>query len=194
MINIGIKDALLVVDVQNDFIPGGALGVAGGEKVAPVINRISSYFTTRVFTRDWHPANHISFSQDPKYIDKSWPPHCIQNTWGAEFHSDLKIAAGDRIVSKGDNPLEENYSSFHQTDLADWLCRQGVNRIFIAGLATDYCVFTSARDGLQAGFEVLVLEDAVAGVDVPPGSAARALQILRDEGVSIISTNDLQRS
>lgn len=189
--NIDKHDALLVVDVQNDFIPGGALSVAEGDRIVPVINRISAFFATRVFTRDWHPASHISFSEDPKYIDKSWPPHCIQNTWGAQFHPDLKISSGDRIVSKGDNPLEENYSSFHQTDLTDWLCRQGVRRIFIAGLATDYCVFTSARDGLQAGFEVVVLEDAVAGVDVPPGSSARALQKLRDSGVHILSSGDL---
>lgn len=189
--NIDRHDALLVVDVQNDFLPGGALGVAGGDLIVPVINRISPLFTTRVFTRDWHPVDHVSFSRHPQFLDQSWPPHCVQNTWGAQFHPDLKIDAKDRIVSKGDNPREENYSSFHQTDLADWLCRQGVRRIFIAGLATDYCVFTSARDGLQAGFEVVVLEDAVAGVDVPPGSSARALQKLRDSGVHILSSGDL---
>jgi len=189
--NIGKHDALLVVDVQNDFLPGGALSMAGGDRIVPVINRISALFTTRVFTRDWHPADHVSFSGHPQFLDQSWPPHCIQNTWGAQFHADLKIDAKDRIVSTGDNPQEENYSSFHGTDLEAWLRRRDIRRIFIAGLATEYYVLTSAMDGLQPGFEVLVLEDAVAGVDVPPGSAARALQKLRDSGVHILSSGDL---
>lgn len=191
MMNIDRHDALLVVDVQNDFLPGGALGVSGGDRIVPVINRISALFTTRVFTRDWHPIDHISFSGHPQFLDQSWPPHCVQNTWGAQFHPDLKIDAKDRIISTGDNPQEENYSSFHGTDLEAWLRRRDIRRIFIAGLATDYYVLTSAMDGLQAGFEVVVLEDAVAGVDVPPGSAARALQKLRDSGVHILSSGDL---
>ena len=134
MMNIGKHDALLVVDVQNDFLPGGALSMAGGDRIVPVINRISALFTTRVFTRDWHPADHVSFSGHPQFLDQSWPPHCIQNTWGAQFHADLKIDAKDRIVSTGDNPQEENYSSFHGTDLEAWLRRRDIRRIFIAGL------------------------------------------------------------
>lgn len=191
MATIDRHDALLVIDVQNDFLPGGALGVRNGDRIIPVINRISGFFTTRVFTRDWHPSNHVSFSRNPQFLDQSWPPHCIQNTWGAQFHPDLTIGREDRIVTIGDNPLEENYSSFHNTDLAAELRHQNIRRIFIAGLATDYCVLTSAMDGRQAGFDVLVLEDAVAGVDVPPGSVARALQTMRDRGVHILSTGDL---
>ncbi|PKN20287.1 MAG: nicotinamidase [Deltaproteobacteria bacterium HGW-Deltaproteobacteria-6] len=186
------QDALLVVDVQNDFMPGGALAIADGDRLPLVINRISGIFETRVFTRDWHPADHISFSDKPQFVDKSWPPHCVQNTRGAQFHSDLKICAGDRIVSKGDNPRQENYSSFHGTDLEEWLRLRGIRRIYIAGLATDYCVFNTAMDGLRSGFQVWVLEDAVAGVDVPAGSAARALQTLRENGVHIIATAELQ--
>jgi len=191
MIAIGKHDALLVVDVQNDFMPGGTLAIVGGDQVVPVINRISGYFETRVFTRDWHPADHISFSNKPQFVDKSWPSHCVQNTWGAQFHPDLKICSDDLIVSKGDNSQLENYSCFHETDMEEWLLRCGIHRICIAGLATDYCVFTTAMDGLRAGFEVWVFEDAIAGVDVPSGSVAKALQTLLENGVHIISTGDL---
>jgi len=188
---IGKQDALLVIDVQNDFIPGGALAVAGGDLVVPVINRLSGCFETRVFTRDWHPVNHISFSRAPHLVDQSWPVHCVQNTWGAQFHPDLKICAGDRIVSLGDDPGQENYSAFHNTDLEEWLRRRGIRRIYVAGLATEYCVFTTAMDGRKAGFQVEVVEDAIAGVDVPAGSAAAALQTLREKGVQVISTREL---
>lgn len=190
---IGKQDALLVVDVQNDFIPGGSLAVANGHLVVPVINRISDVFTTRVFTRDWHPANHISFSKEPHLVDKSWPAHCVQNTKGAEFHPDLLIRPEDRIVSLGDKPEEENYSGFHGTDLEEWLRRQGVRRICIGGLATEYCVFNTAMDGREAGFQVCVIEDAVAGVDIPEGRAAEALQILRENGILVVVSDEMLR-
>jgi len=144
-----------------------------------------------VFTRDWHPANHVSFSAQPRFVDQSWPVHCVQNTWGAQFHPLLHIRPGDRVVSKGDDPLEEAYSAFHNTDLASWLKDRGIRRIYLAGLTTDYCVLTTAQDGLAAGFEVYVLEDAIAGVDVPAGSAAAALQKMRDKGARIIPAADL---
>jgi len=188
---MGKQDALLVIDVQNDFIPGGALAVAGGDRVVPVINRISGCFETRVFTRDWHPVNHISFSREPHLVDKSWPVHCVQNTWGAQFHPDLEIHPGDHILSLGEEPDQENYSGFHGTDLEVWLKQRGIRRIYIAGLTTEYCVFTTAIDGQEADFEVWVLQDAIAGVDVPAGSAASALQTLREKGVHIISTREL---
>jgi nicotinamidase/pyrazinamidase len=190
---IGKQDALLVIDIQNDFIPGGALAVPGGDRVVPVINRISGCFATRVFTRDWHPVNHISFSREPHLVDKSWPVHCVQNTWGAQFHSDLKIGQDDRIVNLGDDPEQENYSAFHETDLEEWLRRRGIRRIYIAGLATEYCVFNTALDGLGAGFQAAVFEDAIAGVEVPAGSAAKAVQTLREKGVEIISAGELFR-
>ncbi|MEE9913345.1 MAG: nicotinamidase [Deltaproteobacteria bacterium] len=191
MMAISRQDALLVVDVQNDFIPAGSLAVAGGDLVVPVINRISGCFETRVFTRDWHPVNHISFSAEPRFMDKSWPPHCVQGTWGARFHPDLIVRKGDRIVSKGDDPAEEAYSGFQGTDLEEWLRGRGIRRICIAGLTTDYCVFTTAMDGLRAGFQVRVFEDAIAGVDVPAGSAARALQTMRENGVQVLSTMEM---
>jgi nicotinamidase/pyrazinamidase len=191
MIIIGRQDALLVVDVQNDFMPGGALAIAGGDRLPLVINRISGIFETRVFTRDWHPVDHISFSSKPQFLDQSWPPHCVQNTWGAQFHPDLKICPGDRIVSNGANPQQENYSGFHGTDLEKWLRLRDIRRIYIAGLATEYCVFNTAMDGLRSGFEVWVFEDAIAGVDVPAGSSARALKTLRENGAQIITTGEL---
>lgn len=184
------SDALLIIDVQNDFIDG-SLAVAGGREIVPVINRISGRFDTRVFTRDWHPANHISFSKEPRMVDGSWPPHCVQNTRGAEFHPDLIVLSEDHIENLGDEPNEENYSGFHGTDLEEWLQRHGIHRIFIAGLATEYCVFTTAMDGIAAGFQVCVLEDAIAGVDVPAGSAQKALQTLKQSGARIITTGEL---
>jgi nicotinamidase/pyrazinamidase len=191
MMTIGKQDALLVIDVQNDFLAGGALAVSGGDQVVPVINQISGCFETLVFMRDWHPVNHISFSREPHLVDKSWPVHCVQDTWGARFHSDLKIYPGDRIVSLGEDPEQENYSGFHETDLEEWLGRRGIRRIYIAGLATEYCVSTTAMDGREAGFDVWVIEDAVAGVDVPAGSAAAALETLQKNGAHIISSKEL---
>ncbi len=185
------QDALLVIDVQNDFMSQGSLAVAGGERVVPEINRISGYFETRVFTRDWHPVDHISFSREPHLVDKSWPVHCVKDSWGAQFHPDLIIRPRDRIVSLGENPREENYSGFHGTDLAAWLKHCNVSRVYIAGLATEYCVFNSATDGQDAGFQVSVIEDAIAGVDVPQGSAALALQNLRERGVRVICSADI---
>jgi nicotinamidase/pyrazinamidase len=189
--DIGKTDALLIIDVQNDFVSGGSLAVLGGDRVVPVINRIAGRFETRVFTRDWHPADHISFSGEPHRTDHSWPAHCVQNTHGAEFHPDLIVKPEDRIVSLGVGSQEENYSGFHGTDLEGWLQERGIHRIFIAGLTTEYCVFTTAMDGLVAGFQVVVLEDAIAGVNVPAGSAEKALQTLKQSGVSILSSDEL---
>jgi nicotinamidase/pyrazinamidase len=191
MMTIGKQDALLVIDVQNDFLAGGSLAVSGGDQVVSVINRISGCFETRVFTRDWHPVNHISFSREPHLVDKSWPVHCVQDTWGARFHPDLKIHPGDRIVSLGEDPEQENYSGFHETDLEEWLRCRGIRRIHIAGLATEYCVSTTAMDGREAGFDVWVIRDAIAGVDVPAGNAAAVLETLQKSGVHIISSKEL---
>ena len=186
----GKTDALLIIDVQNDFIDG-SLPTVGSHEVVPVINRISGLFATRVFTRDWHPVNHISFSDKPRMMDGSWPPHCVQNTHGAEFHPDLVYRPEDHIESLGDEPGEENYSGFHGTELEDWLHQRGIHRIFISGIATEYCVFTTATDGLVAGFQVCVVQDAIAGVNVPPGSATKALKTLQQSGAQIIASSEL---
>ncbi len=186
----GKADALLIIDVQNDFIDG-SLAVSGSHEIVPVINRISALFETRVITRDWHPTNHVSFSDKPRMMDGSWPPHCVQNTRGAEFHPDLVVRAEDHIENLGDEPQEENYSGFHGTNLEEWLHQRGIHRIFLTGIATEYCVFTTATDGLVAGFQVCVIEDAIAGVNVPPGSAAKTLNALRQSGAQIVNSDKL---
>ena len=174
------RDALVVVDVQNDFCPGGALAVAEGDRVVAVLNRYAAAFAARdaaVFaSRDWHPeqTRHFVAGGGP------WPPHCVQGTPGARFHPDLRLPAGTVVLSKGMDPDEDAYSSFQArdddgTDFATLLRRRGVRRLFVGGLATDYCVRATALDGLAAGFEVVVLEDAVRAVDVQPGDGERAL-------------------
>jgi nicotinamidase/pyrazinamidase len=185
------QDALIVVDVQNDFTPGGALAVPAGDKIIPVINRFLPCFQHRVFTRDWHPPNHVSFSAKPEYRDLSWPPHCVQNTRGAEFHPDLQVAPDDKIVSKGDRPDIEALSGFQGTDLAAWLSGQGVKRVFVSGLATEFCVKNTALDAIRAGFETILVLDAARGIEKPKGSSQAAVQAMVQAGVKIATSRDL---
>jgi nicotinate phosphoribosyltransferase len=180
----GARDALIVVDMQNDFCPGGALAVAEGDLVVPVVNRLLPLFRHRVFTRDWHPPGHISFTDPPEFHDASWPPHCVQDTPGAAFHPDLVVPPDALVVSKGDDPEREAYSGFQAggIDLAAWLRGRGVQHVFVAGLATDYCVRATALDARAAGFEVTLIEDAVRGV--APETTAAALRDLDEAGVA----------
>ena len=172
------KDALVIVDVQNDFCPGGALAVAGGDEVIPRLNGYIEKFTNAglpVFaTRDWHPEKTIHF----KAYGGQWPPHCIQGTTGAEFCSDLRLPASAVIVTTGAAPDEDGYSGFDGRGaggtLEEMLRKAGVERIFVGGLATAYCVKHTVLDGLKRGFQVVWLEDASRGVDVEPGDSARA--------------------
>lgn len=159
-------DALIVVDVQNDFLPGGRLAVEDGRQVVPLINMLAPLFEHVVYTRDWHPSNHVSFADAPEYRDGSWPAHCVQGTEGAEFPPNLKVGRDALIVDKGDDPATEAYSGFQAggLDLAAWLRERGVERLFITGLATDYCVLNTALDGVAASFEVALVEDSVRGV------------------------------
>lgn len=158
------SDALIVVDVQNDFCRGGALPVEHGEQVVPHINRMLIKFDIVVFSRDWHPHDHCSFSDEPAFCDGSWPPHCVQDTPGAEFHGDLHVPLDALIVDKATEPEIEAYSAFEGTDLAARLRKKGVNRVFVAGLATDFCVRATALDARKAGFEAVLVEDACRGV------------------------------
>lgn len=180
-------DALIVVDVQNDFLPGGALAVEDGNRVVPEINRLLPLFRHTVFTRDWHPVDHVSFADAPEFRDGSWPPHCVQGTDGARFHPDLKVPEDALVVSKGDDPAVEAYSGFQATavDLAAWLRERRVERVYVAGLATDYCVLQTALDARRAGFDTVVLEDAIRGV--APDTTRDALEELRRAGVGITS-------
>ncbi len=174
-------DALIVVDVQNDFCPGGALSVPGGDGVVRVINNLQPRFDRVYFTRDWHPEDHCSFSLEPTFQDGSWPAHCLQDSPGAEFHGDLHVPLDCPIIDKGTDPDQEAYSGFQGTDLADRLRSAGVTRVFVAGLATDYCVKATAMDALQAGFETVLVEDGCRGVD-DDGSVV-AIAAMREAGV-----------
>lgn len=182
-ISIGKRDALIVVDVQNDFCPGGALAVPRGDEVVPVANallRKEGWF--RVASRDWHPANHCSFQAQ----GGPWPPHCVQQTKGAEFHPKLDKEAIDLVVSKADRPEKDAYSAFQETGLAEELRKRGVERVFVLGLATDYCVKSTALDAVRAGFKVFVVEEGCRAVEVNPGDGEKALAEMRDGGVKMI--------
>jgi nicotinamidase/pyrazinamidase len=185
-------DALIVVDVQNCFCPGGSLGVPEGDEVVPVVNRLLPLFSHRAFTRDWHPPNHVSFAADPEFKDKSWPAHCVQNTQGAEFHPDLEVPSDALVVSKGDDPATEAYSGFQSTsqDLAGWLRERGVQRVFVTGLATDYCVRATSLDAKGAGFEVVLVEDAARGVAAE--TTTEALRELERVGVERVAAEEVE--
>ena len=189
------KDALIVVDVQNDFCPGGALAVPGGDRIVPVLNRYIEKFKNAgrpvYVTRDWHPDKTSHFAA----FGGKWPPHCIQGTKGAEFYPDLRLPEDVVIISKGTRPDEDSYSGFDGADsqgtgLADLLRRQGVNRLFVGGLATDYCVKHTVLDGLGEGFEVVFLEDASRGVNLQPEDSEQAVQEMIRAGAKLASADD----
>ena len=181
---------LLVVDVQRDFCPGGTLAVKGGDEVIPGLNRVIEEFERAglpvVFTRDWHPPDHISF----KSRGGPWPPHCIQGTAGAEFHPGLKIPPGSTVSDKGNDSEAEAYSAFQGTDLEGRLKGMGVDTIFIGGLTTDYCVKESVLDAREAGFRVEVMQDCVRAVNARPGDGERAISDMR-KGGAILTTSSV---
>lgn len=187
---ITANDALIIADIQIDFLPGGALGIKDGDQIIPVLNEYVKMFKKAnakiIASRDWHPPNHMSFQQR----GGPWPPHCVQNTEGAKFHPGLKIPAGTVIVSKATDPDKEAYSVFDGTNLAETLKSQGVTRIFVAGLATDYCVVTSVLDARKLGLGTVVLEDAVRGIDVHKGDVDRAFKAMTDAGARLGTQDD----
>ena len=175
-------DALIVVDVQNDFLPGGALAVSDGDAVVPVINQWIERFSARgrpIFaTADWHPPQHCSFAAQ----GGQWPEHCVADSTGARFSADLELPENTSIVHKGTDVDKEAYSGFEGTDLADRLRANGVKRVFVGGLATDYCVLNTVADALANGFGVVLLTEAIRAVDVQPGDGDRAIASMRDQG------------
>jgi nicotinamidase/pyrazinamidase len=181
------KDALILVDVQNDFCPGGALAVKGGDEVVPVLNRIIERFTLGglpIFaTRDWHPEKTSHFSA----YGGLWPVHCVQGTKGAEFHASLELENDIVVASKGMAPDEDSYSGFQARDpsgarLAELLRRKAIERIIVGGLATDYCVKHTVLDGLKEGFKVLLLADAIRAVNLKPHDGELAIAEMVDAG------------
>jgi nicotinamidase/pyrazinamidase len=187
--SIGVRpnDALLIVDPQIDFCPGGALPVPNGDAIFPHLNRASALVPVVAASRDWHPPDHISFKEQ----GGPWPPHCVQNTRGAEFHPALDTSRIQHVVSKATRADEEAYSAFQGTNLEGWLKERGVERIFFAGLATDYCVRQSVLDARQAGFDVVVLEDSIGAVEVKPGDGQRALEEMKDAGARMATAEEL---
>ena len=190
----GPGDALLVVDVQNDFLPGGALGITGGDAIVAPINRLLAAWRRRglpVFvSRDWHPAGHCSFAAQ----GGPWPVHCVAGTPGAAFAPALDVTPGDVVISKATRRDKDAYSALDGTPLADALRERCITRLFVGGLATDYCVRATGLDARAAGFDVVVLSDAVCAVDVRPGDGERALSELMAAGCTAAATGEVLRA
>ncbi len=201
-------DCLLIIDVQNDFCPGGALAVTAGDEVVPIINSIGTHFRHKLLTQDWHPARHSSFASSHSNADPFttaeldygtqvlWPDHCVQGSSGAEFHSNLETQDCELIIRKGFRQHIDSYSAFYENDhktptgLTGYLRSRGFKRIFMAGLATDYCVAYSALDGRQENFEIVLIEDACRAIDLDD-SLAKANQLLDQSGVKRIKSQHL---
>ena len=175
--------ALLIIEFQNDFVPGGALPVRDGDAIATRVNELldSGDFDLVVATRDWHPPNHASFEEQ----GGPWPPHCVQGTRGAQLHDSLDRAKVDVVVDAGYEPQLEGYSGFEETDLARVLREHDIDEVTVVGLATDYCVRHTAADALREGFRVTVDLAGVRGIDVEEGDSERALDELRESGATI---------
>lgn len=188
--NLSSSDALLITDIQKDFLPGGALPVANGDEIVPVLNEYAKRFSEAdllVFaSRDWHPPNHCSF----KAQGGPWPPHCVRNTEGAEFSGDLQLPQVTTIISKATDPDREAYSVFDGTDFNEALKAHGVQRLFVGGLATDYCVVNTVTDAVKLGFKAVVLMDATLGIDVTPGDVDCALAKMRKLGAEQATTDN----
>jgi len=187
------SDALLVIDVQRDFCPGGALAVPEGDRVVPVLRSYIELFSRRglpiFFTRDWHPPDHISFREQ----GGPWPVHCVQHSAGAQFHPDLPVPPQAEIISKAARD-EDAYSGFQGTGLAGKLAARGSRRILVGGLATDYCVRATVLDGIRAGLKAAVLVDAVRAVDVKPGDGERAFREMLGAGAVPLRFEEIESS
>lgn len=203
-VTVSDRDILLIVDIQNDFCPGGSLAVPRGDEVVPLLNRLASRFKHVVLTQDWHPRGHHSFAST--YPGKTsydtvelaygaqllWPDHCVQGTPGAEFRKDLEVPHAELVLRKGHHRQIDSYSAFVENDrktatgLAGYLRERGFNRVFLAGLAFDFCVRYSAEDANREGFKVTVVEDACRGIDLA-GSVAQTLRCLADLQIRLVT-------
>jgi len=203
--------ALVLVDVQNDFCPGGALAVPEGDQVVPVANRLMSHFDLVVATQDWHPPDHVSFAanqfgREPGEVIEAdgleqtlWPVHCVEGTPGAELHSGLDLAGVARVFRKGSDPRVDSYSGFfdngrrNSTGLHGYLKQRGVDELHVCGLATNVCVRATALDAVDLGYTTYMVEDGCRGVDLEPGDVERAIDEMRQKGVRIVhSTGALE--
>lgn len=204
----GDRDVFIVVDVQNSFVPGGALAVKDGDQVVPIINRLAKGFRHVVLTQDWHTAHHVSFASQhagkkafemielPYGKQVLWPDHCVQGTEGAALHKDLSVPHAELIIRKGFHRNVDSYSAFYEADgktptgLSGYLKQRGLTRCFVAGLATDFCVAWTALDARKDGFAAFVIEDACRGIDTQ-GSLAAAWAKMKEAGVRRIQSSDL---
>lgn len=199
---------LIIIDLQNDFCPGGALPVPDGDKIIPIVNKIMAKFDKVVATQDWHPENHISFASTHKKnvgdvieVDGIkqilWPKHCVQGSYGAQLHKDLDLKKVDLILRKGTNPNVDSYSAFFENDkktetgLRYWIKGLNLDEVYICGLALDYCVYYSAYDAAKSGFKTFVIKDATKGVNVPEGSIDKAINHMLSLGIKIINHEEL---
>ena len=198
----GDREVLVIVDLQNDFCPGGALAVPRGEEIVPVVNRLAAEFDHVILTQDWHPRGHASFASSHSGkqpfdwielyygLQTLWPDHCVQGTQGAAFHPGLGVPHAELVLRKGFRSAIDSYSAFRENDrrtptgLASYLKERGFERITLCGLATDFCVFFSAIDGREAGFEVDIATSACRGIDID-GSLARAMRSMSEAGVML---------
>ena len=215
-IQINKNDALIIIDMQNDFIPGGSLAVEEGDLIIEDINKIAHKFKenngTIILTQDWHPQNHLSFASNHKgknpgdeYMSEDgaigpvlWPDHCVQGTNGTEFHKDLKIDLADKIIQKGMNPNVDSYSGFQDNDkksetgLRKYLNAKKIKRIFVCGLALDYCCYYTAMDGLEFGYKVYFLVNLTRGVDLPEGNVENALKNLKKSAIKFVKNESFK--
>ncbi|NNG25816.1 isochorismatase family protein [Telluria aromaticivorans] len=183
---LGKGDALLVIDMQNDFLPGGSLGVPGGDRVIAPVNALIELYHGRGLprglpiyaSRDWHPVDHCSFAAQ----GGPWPPHCVAGSEGARFSGELRLPEDAIVVSKADTQAQDAYSAFSETGLARSMRAEGITRVSVCGLATDYCVLNTVLDGIEAGFEVLLVHEAMRAVEVKPGDGDRAITRMLTKG------------
>lgn len=208
MSNFGEDTALVLIDIQNDFCPGGALAVDKGDEIVEISNKIQEQFKIKIITQDWHPSTHKSFASNHEGKEPLstvemfygqqvlWPNHCIQGTEGSKFHSKLITDSADLIIRKGFRPEIDSYSAFFENDqktptgLDGYLKSRGVNKIYLCGLALDFCVYFSAIDGAELGYNVNVIQDACRAIDLD-GSLEKSLNDMKSKGVKILSTSDL---
>ncbi len=177
--------ALLIVDVQNDFCPGGALAAPNGDEVVPVINELMSKFSVVVASKDWHPEDSVHF--------ENWPLHCVQNTKGAEFHPDLNDQSIEKVFLKGTSGKDDGYSAFEATNenLKKYLLDKNVDKIYVAGLTTEYCISDTAINAIKEGFDTFVVTDAIRPVNVNEGDGEKALQKMKEAGIQLVESSDI---
>lgn len=185
-----MAEALLIIDFQNDFTSGGALEVPEGDEIAGPVKRLAEHLDVVVATRDWHPQDHASFETE----GGPWPVHCVQGTHGAEFHPAMEEIELDAVVDVGREREDEGYSGFEKSDLADILRRHDVDKAYVVGLATDYCVRASAIDACKEGFDTTVVTDAIRVVNVQVGDGDRAIEDMKAAGASLATSDEILKA